>query len=152
MLFKIIFLTAFISIIKLYNKICQIFIFLNLMNKFKLMIFNFIAKRKKWSLVPPTLHYCGHNAKKIGLKKSRLKICTLDSVIGHLSAPLRGRQDTWPRTTWPRNSEKSGFVPPTLHYCGDNAKKMGPKKSLLKICTLHSVIGHLSAPLLQWNA
>ena len=36
--------------------------------------------------------------------------------------------------------KKSGLVPPTLHYCGHNAKKIGPKKSLLKICTLHTLI------------
>ena len=52
------------------------------------MIFNFMAKGKKSGLVPPILHYCGHDAKKIGPKKSLLKICTLHSVIGHLSAPL----------------------------------------------------------------
>ena len=52
------------------------------------MIFNFMAIRKKSGLVPPTLHYCGHNAKKIGPKKSLLKICTLYSVSSHLSAAL----------------------------------------------------------------
>ena len=36
--------------------------------------------------------------------------------------------------------KKSGLVPPTLHYCGHNAKKIGPKKYLLKICTLHTLI------------
>ena len=45
------------------------------------MIFNFMAKRKKSGLVSPTLHYCGHNAKKIGPKKSLLKICTLQTLI-----------------------------------------------------------------------
>ena len=46
------------------------------------MIFNFMAIRKKSGLVPPTLHYCGHNAKKkIGPKKSLLKICTLHTLI-----------------------------------------------------------------------
>ena len=54
------------------------------------MIFNFMAKKKS-GLVPPTLYYCGHNANKIGPKKSLLKICTLHSVIGHLSAPLKVR-------------------------------------------------------------
>ena len=87
MLFKMTFLTTFISIIKLYNQICQIF-FLNLMNKLKIMIFNFMVKRNKSGLVPPTVHYCGHNAKKIGAKKSLLKICTLHTVSGHLSAAL----------------------------------------------------------------
>ena len=77
MLFKMTFLTTFISIIKLYNQICQIFIFLNLMNKLKIMIFNFMTKYKKSGLVPPALYYCGRNAKKIGPKKSLLKICTL---------------------------------------------------------------------------
>ena len=28
------------------------------------MIFNFMAIRNKSGLVPPTLHYCGQNAKK----------------------------------------------------------------------------------------
>ena len=51
------------------------------MNKLKIMIFNFMAIRKKTGLVPPTLHYCGHNAKKIGPKKSLLKIFTLHTVI-----------------------------------------------------------------------
>ena len=64
------------------------------MNKLKIMIFNFMAKRKKSGLVPTTLHYCGHNAKKIGPKKSSLKICTLHTVIGHLSAPLFNNVDT----------------------------------------------------------
>ena len=32
------------------------------------MILNFMAKIKKSGLVPPTLHYCGQNAKKIGPK------------------------------------------------------------------------------------
>ena len=68
MLFKMTFLTTFISIIKLNNQIWQIF-FLNLMNKLKIMIFNFMAKRKKSGHVPPTLHYCGHNAKKNRTKK-----------------------------------------------------------------------------------
>ena len=68
MLFRMTFLTTFISIIKLYNQICQIF-FLNLLNKLKIMIFNFMAKRKKSDLVPPTLHYCGHNAKVNRTKK-----------------------------------------------------------------------------------
>ena len=45
------------------------------------------------------------------------------------------------------HKKKSGLVPSTLHYCGHNAKKIGPKKSLLKIWTLHTVSGHLSAAL-----
>ena len=45
------------------------------------MIFNIMAKRKKSGVVPPTLHYCGHNAKKIGPKKSLLKIYTLHTLI-----------------------------------------------------------------------
>ena len=39
------------------------------MNKLKIMIFNFMGKRNKSGLVPPTLHYCGHNAKKKNLTK-----------------------------------------------------------------------------------
>ena len=39
------------------------------MNKLKIMIFNFMAKRKKSGLIPPTLQYCGHNAKKNRTKK-----------------------------------------------------------------------------------
>ena len=35
------------------------------MIKLKIMIFNFMAKIKKSGHVPPTLHYCGHNAKRI---------------------------------------------------------------------------------------
>ena len=34
------------------------------MNQLKKMIFNFMAIREKSGLVPPTLHYCGHNGKK----------------------------------------------------------------------------------------
>ena len=41
----------------------------NLRHKLKIMIFNIMTIRKKTGLVPPTLHYCGHNAKKIGTKK-----------------------------------------------------------------------------------
>ena len=69
-------------------KSVRFFYFLNLMNKLKIMVFNFMAKRKKTGLVPPTLHYCGHNAKKIGAKKSLLKICTLHTVSSHVSAAL----------------------------------------------------------------
>ena len=54
----------------------------------KIIIFNFIAIIKKSGVVPPTLHYRGHNAKKIGPKKSFLKICTLHTVSGYLSAAL----------------------------------------------------------------
>ena len=36
--------------------------------------------------------------------------------------------------------KKSGLVPPRLYYSGHNVKKIGPKKSLLKICTLHTLI------------
>ena len=49
-------------------KSVRFFFILNLMNKLKIMILNFMAKRKKSGLVPPTLHYCGHSAKKIGPK------------------------------------------------------------------------------------
>ena len=40
------------------------------MNKLKIMIFNLMAIRKKSGVVPPALHYCGRNAKKIGPKIS----------------------------------------------------------------------------------
>ena len=36
--------------------------------------------------------------------------------------------------------KKLGLVLPTLQYFGLNAKKIGPKKSLLKICALHALI------------
>ena len=45
------------------------------------MIFNFMAKIKKSGLVPATLHYCGHNVKKIGPKTSLLKIYTQHTLI-----------------------------------------------------------------------
>ena len=70
-------------------KSVRFFYFLNLMNKLKIMIFNFMAKRKKWGLVPPILHYCGHNAKKIGPKKSDQKnLCWKFARCIPLSAPL----------------------------------------------------------------
>ena len=39
------------------------------MIRLKIMISNFIAIRKESGLVPPTLYYCGHNAKKNRTKK-----------------------------------------------------------------------------------
>ena len=76
-------------------KSVRFFNFLNLMNKLKIMIFNFMAKRKKWGLVPPTLRYCGHNAKNA---KSLLKICTLHNLIRCTSGVRGVWKPQWLRT------------------------------------------------------
>ena len=55
------------------------------MNELKIMIFHFMAIRKKSGLVPPTLHYCGHNAK----KSEQKNLCWKFARCVHLSAALR---------------------------------------------------------------
>ena len=138
MLLKMTFLTTFISIIKLYNQICRISYFLNLMNKLIIIIFNFMEKREKLGLVPPTLHYCGHNAKKIVPKKSLLQICTLHFLIRSTKSPywhqLGSAKGNYPNYLQIRNSIP--FYPCRFHSVPHRILLNCPEISNPKKCRL----------------
>ena len=76
------------------------------MNQLKIIIFNFMAIRKNSGLVPPTLYYCGHNAKKLDQKN----LCWKFARSIPLSAPLKG---LWNCSTCLKDSQ-----PDTSRYNG----------------------------------
>ena len=100
-----------------------------------------MAKRQKSDLVPPTLHYCGHNAKKIGPKNlcwkfARSKSSNLfkgwetrfeTSCPAPLDLPLTPAAIFWKWTRGTQNAPSLPFVLLTASL-GNDSKRCGSNR------------------------